>query len=333
MNIFKNYKPKNLEDFDFEDDYKNNLKQFINKEFLNIIIIGEDGTGKTTLLNTIIMSYLNTIRNSDAKNNIESNINEPLESTHVFRINNLKDCGITFYRNEVKNFCQFPSKRKKLLVVDNLEMVDKSIQSIFKYYMEKWSNNFYFIATTSNPHKINESLLAKTYQLLLPKKSSLTIKHVLDNICMSEKICITDDAKEYIITQCNGKIKLLFMFLQKVYYLHGKINLRLIEENFTMLSYNDFKAYFEACKESNYQDAFKLIEHFLSKGYSICDIFDEMFHFVKLQENDSNNIFTEEAKYEIIKLISKYTLILNTIHEENVELYFFTNSLIAMLNK
>lgn len=328
MNIFKKYKPVNLDDFDFEENYKRSLNEFVNKEFLNIIIIGEDGTGKTTLLNSMIMNYLNAINDNDSKNNSISS----LESSHVFRINNLKDCGITFYRNEVKNFCQFPSKRKKLLVVDNLEMVDKSIQSIFKYYMEKWSNNFYFIATTSNPHKINESLLAKTYQLLLPKKSSLTIRNILENICMSEKICITSDAKKYIINQCNGKIKILFMLLQKIYYLNEKINLELIEENFTMLSHNDFKEYFDACKENNYKSAFELIEHFLSKGYSICDIFDEIFHFIKIQDS-SNDIFNEETKYEIIKLISKYTLVLNTIHEENAELYFFTNTLITLLNK
>ena len=324
MNVLKKYKPKNIEDFDFDESYKANLNKFIYNDFMNIIIVGENGTGKTSLLNAMIKNYLNTIVNSISET-------DDIESTYVFRINNLKDCGITFYRNEVKNFCQFPLKKKKLLVVDNLEMVDKSIQAIFKYYMEKWGQNCYFIATTSNTHKINESLLAKTYQLILPKKTKCVIKNIFDTICGSQKICVTNDAKEYIIAHCNGKIKLLFMFLQKIYYLNEKITLSLIEKNFTMLSYNDFKYYFEVCKQSNYKNAFKSIEKFLSKGYSICDIFDEMFSFVKIQQN--NNIFNEEIKYEIIKLISKSTLILNTIHEENIELFFFTNKLVNLLNQ
>lgn len=330
MNIFKKYKPEKIEDFDFEVKYKENLKQFIKKDFMNIIIIGEHGTGKSALLNAMIKSYLNFINKNETHSVCYS------ESSHVFRINNLKDCGIAFYRNEVKNFCQFPSKKKKLLVVDNLEMVDKSIQSIFKYYMEKWGNNFFFIATTSNPHKINESLLAKTYQLLLPRKSSSTIRSILENICASEKMSVTNDAKEYIINQCNGKIKLLFMLLQKIFYLNREITLGLIEENFTMLSHDDFKIYFDECAKSDYKGAFLSIEKFLNKGYSICDIFDEMFHFIKSSEhnnNNNNNNNSEETKYEIIKLISKYTLILNTIHEEDIELYFFTNSLIEMLKQ
>lgn len=324
MNVMKKYKPKNIEDFDFDEDYKKNLKKFINNDFMNIVIVGENGTGKTSLLNSMINNYLSTISSN-------SSDNENIESNYVFRINNLKDCGITFYRNEVKNFCQFPSKQKKMLVVDNLEMVDKSIQAIFKYYVEKWGQNFYFIATTSNSHKINESLLAKTYQLILPKKSYDVIKSIFNNICCSQKICVTNEAKEYIIAHCNGKIKILFMFLQKIYYLNEKITLKLIENNFTMLSHNEFKQFFEACKKREYKNAFESINNFLSKGYSICDIFDEMFGFVKIQEN--NTVFNEEVKYEIIKLISKSTLILNTIHEENIELYFFTNKLANLLNQ
>lgn len=323
MNVLKKYKPENIENFDFDKTYKETLNKFIHNDFMNVVIIGENGTGKTSLLNAMIKNYLNTVLHSD--------VEQDEYSCHVFRINNLKDCGITFYRNEVKNFCQFPSKRKKLLVVDNLEMVDKSIQAIFKFYMEKWKNNFSFIATTSNPHKINESLLAKTYQLILPKKSPSLIKMILNKICVNEKICITNDAKDYVITQCNGKIKLLFMFLQKICYLNQKITIKIIENNFTMLSQNDFKYYFEMCKQNNYDTAFQCIDNFLNKGYSICDIFDEMFNFVKNQENSP--IFTEESKYKIIKLISKYILILNTQHEENIELYFFSNKLMKLLNK
>lgn len=324
MNVLKKYKPKNIGDFDFDESYKANLHKFIHNDFMNIVIVGENGTGKTSLINAMISNYLNNGRDKTAESKEQ-------ESNYVFRINNLKDCGITFYRKEVRNFCQFPSKRKKMLVVDNLEMVDKSIQAIFKYYMEKWGHNFYFIATTSNPHKINESLLAKTYQLMLPKKTHSVIKKILNNICGAEKMCITNDAKDYIINHCNGKIKVLFMFLQKIYYLNQKITVKLIENNFTMLSHDEFKYYFEICKKKNFQAAFNSINKFLSKGYSICDIFDEMFGFVKIQENTA--IFDEKSKYEIIKLISKYILILNTVHEENIELYFFTNKLVNLLNE
>ena len=324
MNIIEKYSPKNLNDFDLDKDYKETIKNFIKNDFLNVIIIGEHGTGKTLLLNNIVKEYFSNIN----KNNLHKNEIVKENNTNVFRINNLRDCGISFYRNEVKNFCQFPSKKKKLIVVDDLDMVDKSIQAIFKFYMEKWSHNFYFIATTTNPHKINESLLAKTYQLELPKKNTETIEGILNNICAKERMCITSDAKKYIAENCNGYVKILFMFLQKIYFLNKKITVDVIENNFTLISIKDFVDYFDACKNQDYNIAFKKLTLFLDKGYSICDIFDEMFRFIK---NESN--FDEEIKYKLIKLISKYTLILTTIHEENIELYFFTNSLIKFFIK
>ena len=325
MNIINKYSPKTIDDFDYDHQYKKMIKKFIEKDFLNIIIIGEHGTGKTALLNCIIKEYfykINTKANPIKENSIKEN------HTNVFRINNLKDCGISFYRNEVKNFCQFPSRVKKLIIIDDLDMVDKSIQAIFKCYIEKWSRNFYFIATTTNPHKINESLLAKTYQLELPKKDNNIIQMILNKISAKEKFCITIQAKDYIAENCNGSVKLLFMFMQKIYFLNQKITIDVIENNFTLISRTDFDDYFKACREKNYISAFDKIKLFLNKGYSICDIFDEMFRFVK-----NSDLFDEETKYKLIKLISNYTLILNTIHEENIELYFFTNSLIKFFIK
>lgn len=315
MNIVKKYEPKEIEDFCFDEKYKKRINMFIEKGFLNIIIVGPHGSGKTMFLNSIINKYFKTKHS------------EKIDNTNIFRINNLKDCGISFYRNDVKNFCQMPSKEKKLLVVDDLEMIDKSIQVIFKYYMEKWGNNFFFVATTTNPHKINESLLAKIFQINIPKKTTSTLEYILDNICSKEKICITKEAKKYIAFQSNGSIKLLFAFLKKIYYLNEKITVSLLEDNFTIISKSEFINYFEACKARDYQKAFEIINGFFTKGYSICDIFDEMFRFVK---ESPNNIFQEEDKYKIIKLISKRMIILNTIHEENIEIYFFTKYIVDL---
>ena len=44
-------------------------------------------------------------------------------------------------------------------------------------------------------------------------------------------------------------------------------------------------------------------------------------------------MFDEEMKYKLIELISKYILIVNTSHDEEIELYFFTNNVVALFNK
>ena len=61
---------------------------------LNILLVGNSGCGKTSLLYATIREYYNS------KN---------IPNQNVLYINNLKEQGIQYYRTEVKTFCQTPS--------------------------------------------------------------------------------------------------------------------------------------------------------------------------------------------------------------------------------
>ena len=63
------------------------------------------------------------------------------------------------------------------------------------------------------------------------------------------------------------------------------------------------------------------------KGYSVMDIYDNYFAFVKITD-----LITEEHKYKIIKLLCKYITIFHNIHEDEIELALFTNNLIEVLS-
>ena len=72
---------------------------------LNILLVGNPGCGKTSLLYSIIREYYQK---------------EIIPKQNVLYINNLKDQGIQYYRTEVKTFCQTPSMifgKKKLLIL------------------------------------------------------------------------------------------------------------------------------------------------------------------------------------------------------------------------
>ena len=64
------------------------------KSILNILLIGNPGSGKTSLLEATVREYYNISK---------------LPINNILYINNLKDQGIQYYRNEVKTFCQTPS--------------------------------------------------------------------------------------------------------------------------------------------------------------------------------------------------------------------------------
>ena len=70
----------------------------------------------------------------------------------------MKEQGIQYYRNEVKNFCQTTSTihKKEVADFDDLDVINDQSQQIFRNYIDKYSNNVMFLTTATNTNKINE---------------------------------------------------------------------------------------------------------------------------------------------------------------------------------
>ena len=90
--IYK-YQPLYFDDFGIDNEVITMLKTLILIDNLNILIIGDMASGKTSLLNAIIKEYYR-------------DYNEKDYSENVLFINTLKDQGINYYRSDVKTFCQ-----------------------------------------------------------------------------------------------------------------------------------------------------------------------------------------------------------------------------------
>ena len=80
--------------------------------------------------------------------------------------------------------------------------------------------------------------------------------------------------------------------------------------------------YTKFLKDNKLQEAIKLIYELYDKGYSVMDILDNYFLFIK-----HANCLTEDEKYNIIPYICKYITIFNYIHEDDIELDLFSNNL------
>ena len=87
--IYK-YRPELLDDFEMDPQIIELLKTFIKIDNLNLILIGISGCGKTSLIKSIIKEYYG----------------DDYNSINILTINSLKDQGISYYRSEVKTFCQ-----------------------------------------------------------------------------------------------------------------------------------------------------------------------------------------------------------------------------------
>ena len=79
-------------------------------------------------------------------------------------------------------------------------------------------------------------------------------------------------------------------------------------------------------KNNNIKEAIRLIYEIYDKGYSVMDILDNYFIFIK-----NTTILNEDEKYKIIPFICKYISIFHNIHEDEIELALFTNNLVKIL--
>ena len=135
-----------------------------------------------------------------------------------------------------------------------------------------------------------------------------------------------DDVIDFIISISNKSIRVIINYLEKFKLLNQAITVDIATSLCTNISFKEFNKYTELCKvECNLREAIKIMYNLINRGYSVMDILDNYFIYIK-----TSTIVTEEEKYEIIPYICKYISIFNNIHEDEIELYHFTNNLIHM---
>ena len=314
------YQPVWLVDFELEDNLRLLLATLIEMNMLNILFIGDSGCGKTSLINTIINEYYGTA-------NANSSENE-----NILYINNLKEQGIAYYRTDVKTFCQTPSSiggKKKVLVVDDIDFINEQSQQVFRNYIDKYSHNVHFIGSCINTQKVIDSLQSR---LTIVKKNNLEehkILKIIDTICTRENINIRTEVIDFIISISNKSIRVIINYLEKFKLLDREITIDLANQVCTNISWQEFKQYTQLCKtDKNLRGAIELIYSLSNRGYSVMDILDNYFVYLKLTP-----LLTEEEKYTIIPFICKYITIFYNVHEDEIELAHFTNNLIEIFHK
>jgi DNA polymerase III delta prime subunit len=317
MNIqfLKKYQPVFFNDFIIDEEYIQLLNTLINMNNLNILLIGNSGCGKTSLLYATIREYY------QCKN---------IPINNVLYINNLKEQGIQYYRNEVKTFCQTPSSifgKKKFIILDDIDLINDQSQQVFRNCIDKYSHNVHFLSSCSNTQKVIDSLQSRCTLIKIKPIQKNFLKKIYNKIKVNENINIHDDAEDFILNICNNSIRLLINYMEKFKLLNIPINKEKVKEICTNISFYEFENYtIQWHTNKNLTESLKIIYKIYKKGYSVMDILDSYFTFIKITD-----MLDEIIKYKIIKLILKYIAFFHTLHENEVELAFFTNELIKLL--
>ena len=312
------YQPLYFKDFETDDEMIDILQTLIKMNNLNILFIGDIGSGKTTFLNAAIKEYYKGFTYHQYQDNI-------------LHINSLKEQGINYYRNDVKTFCQTCSSingKKKTIVLDDIDIINEQSQQVFRNYIDKYSHNVHFISSCSNSQKVIESLQSRFIIIKIKPLQKHNLNKIMQKIIDFENISISSDARDFILNVSNNNAKILINYMEKFRLLNVPINLELSISVCTNISFFTFEEYTGLLKKGELSNAVKLLYAIYDKGYSVMDILDNYFLFVKI-----TTLLSENQKYDIIPLICKYITVFHNIHEDEIELALFSNNLFGILAK
>jgi DNA polymerase III delta prime subunit len=310
------YQPLVFDDFGIDEEIIKILKTLIAMNNLNILLIGDIASGKTSLLNSLIREYYSGHNPKEYEDNI-------------MYINNLKEQGINYYRNDVKTFCQTCSAikgKKKFVVLDDIDIINEQSQQVFRNCIDKFSHNVHFISSCSNIQKVIESIQSRLTIIKIKPLQKDQLFKIIGKIKACENITMDAEAEEFIVNISNKTVKILINYMEKFKLVNEHITFNLAVKLCSNISFITFEDYTNLIKNKKLDEAIRLIYEIYDKGYSVMDILDNYFLFIK-----NTTILSEDEKYNVIPIICKYITIFHNIHEDEIELALFTNNLTVIL--
>lgn len=313
--LITKYLPRHFIDFEIDSNIIQCLTRLTTCDNLNILLISRPGSGKTSLIHTIVKTYFDK---------------HPKTSENILVVNSVKEQGISFYRNDVKTFCQslptIPGK-KRVVILDDIDMINEQSQQLFRTCIDQFSKSVHFIASATDPQKVIESLQSRLLGIKIPPLTQATMKKIANKIITGENIKITDDALEHMILVSHYSARNLINYLEKGLLLNKPINLELAESLFTDISWKEFETYIEHLKHNNLNASIKVLYDLHNLGFSVMDILDNFFVFLK-----QTDIFEQHVLYQIIEILCQHMIYLYDIHTHQIELAFFTRKIIQIIS-
>jgi replication factor C subunit 2/4 len=307
------YQPTYFKDFEQLDSTTITLMQsLISLNNLNILIIGDSGTGKTSIINSIIKEYYGNDYNYD----------------NVLVLNSLKEQGIQYYRNDVKIFCQTCSlikNKKKIVLLDDIDLINEQSQQVFRNCMDKYKHNIHFISSCTNVQKVIDSLQSRTILVQINPLTMSCLTKIMNKIKINEKLNMSSDADEFILSICNNSVRILINYLEKIRIINCYVDMEMVHKLCTNISYTIFDNYTNCVLNKKLTDGIQILYNLHDEGYSVMDILDNYFLYIKL-----TNLLDDNIKYKLTSLVCKYIIYFHNVHEDELELALFTNNFVNL---
>jgi hypothetical protein len=132
---------------------------------------------------------------------------------------------------------------------------------------------------------------------------------------------MSSEADEFILSVCNNSVRILINYLEKIKIINCYVDADLVHKLCTNISYTIFDDYTNCILNKKLTDGINILYNLHDEGYSVMDILDNYFLYIKI-----TNLLSENIKYKLTSLVCKYIIYFHNVHEDELELALFTNN-------
>ncbi|EUC33905.1 hypothetical protein COCCADRAFT_94780 [Bipolaris zeicola 26-R-13] len=210
--VVEKYRPASLDDVEGHKDIIATINKFVDSNRLpHLLLYGPPGTGKTS---TVLALARRIYGNKNMRQ-------------MVLELNASDDRGIEVVREQIKTFSStkqiFSAAPKagdsslatfKLIVLDEADAMTSTAQMALRRIMEKYTANTRFCIIANYTHKLSPALLSRCTRFRFSPLKDQDIRHLVDKVIEEEKVNITQDATDSLVTLSKGDMRRALNVLQ-----------------------------------------------------------------------------------------------------------------------
>jgi len=273
----RKWRPQRFDEVVGQEHITSTLKNAIknNRIAHAYIFTGPRGVGKTTTARILAKSLncLNPVDNEPC-NECELCLSiQNGQSMDIFEIDAASNRGIDEIRTLRESVKYAPSRGKyKIYIIDEVHMLTKESFNAFLKTLEEPPAHTIFIFATTDIHKVPLTIISRCQRFDFRRIQLNTIKSLLADIAIHEKIEIDDKTLTIIAKKADGALRDAESFFDQIVSFCGK---KIDPETVSrMLNLIDDEIYFvisDAILEKNFNTVFDVSESIYNKGYDFID--------------------------------------------------------------
>ena len=337
--LYRKYRPQSFKDVvDQEGIIKiltNSIKE--NKISHAYLFSGPRGTGKTTVAKLLAkaINCLNLNADFSICHKCENCYDIDNNSSDIIEIDAASNNGIEEIRELKSKINLVPSKLKyKVYIIDEVHMLSISAFNALLKTIEEPPTHVVFILATTEFYKVPSTIVSRCQCLTFTKVSQKGMLKKLKEIATLEKINITDEALEELITYADGGLRDALSMLDKLAsYSLKEITLSDFLRINGLISKSDLNEFIRVILKKDNHEMLEKISKFSEQGLDYLKLVelilerlrDLMIEYYK----NTNQEFDPKELYQLIFVFNEiYKLLKETVNRKII----FEVKLLAFMN-